>query len=165
MRQVFLGAGRSQTEWKVAFSKQSANKWTTFLQEALVKRYWWHCARQAACSHPCMCMCMTQVPHSWTGQHGKNLQRKRLFEQASTVVQQDARRGAGCHREWRQQVGRSIQTQLNPHQVLFPLVGRTWYTVSHLSSRAHSLCEEMSDRTLSSASQRNSFRGAGGVAR
>lgn len=30
MRQVFLGAGRSQTEWKVAFSKQSANKWTTF---------------------------------------------------------------------------------------------------------------------------------------
>lgn len=56
MRQVFLGAGRSQTEWKVVFSKQSANKWTTLLQEALVERYWWHCASQAACSHPCMCV-------------------------------------------------------------------------------------------------------------
>lgn len=57
MRQVFLGAGCSQTKWKVAFGKQSANKWTAVFQDALVERYRWHCASEAAGFHPCICVC------------------------------------------------------------------------------------------------------------
>lgn len=39
------------------------------------------------------------------------------------------------------------------------------YKLLSLSSRAHSLCGDNSDRTLSSASHRNSFTGAGAMAR
>lgn len=162
MRQVFLGACYSQTKWRVAFGKQSANKWIAVLQDALVERYRWHCASEAAGAHPCMCVCAWSRSRTAGRDNMAKIYSEKAFlnrHQRSSSKTPDEELAVIENGDSR------LAAQSKHTLVSFPSAGRPWYTLSLLSSRAHSLCEETSDRALSSVSHRNSFRGAGAMAR
>lgn len=117
-------------------------------------------------------------------QNGKYLQWKLLFSQTE-VVHQHNWWWACCHWKWEQQVWYHhkilyIQVILMLHQYLLHCCLYTLYhsdnwrhifctslsfSPPEMSSRAHSLCEDNSERAMSSVSHRNSFTGAGAMAR
>lgn len=163
MRQVFLGTCCSQTKWKVAFGEQSANKRSVVSAGC----FGWigcllHCASEAATSHPCMCarsrsrtagrdnMAKIYSEKAFLNRHQRSSS-KTPDEELAVIENGDSRLAAQS-----KNIARFHLNQWGGPGTLCH--------ICHIS-RAHSLCEETSDRTLSSVSHRNSFRGAGAVAR